>query len=100
MGKLGILNDWTGKAGGYFAKRNAQNYLAGTQVAFAAGGSACGAGGGEKKPEPKPAACGSACGAGDDGKKKPAPQPSACGAGDDGKKKPEPKPSACGAGGR
>jgi len=104
MGKLGFLNDWLGKAKGYSAKRNAQNYFSGSQVALATAGSACGAGGGEKKPDPKPAACGSACGAGDDGKKKPAPKPaacgSACGAGDDGKKKPEPKPSACGAGGR
>ena len=101
MGKLGFLNDWVGKAGGYSAKRNARDYLAGSQVALAAAGSACGAGDdGKKKPEPKPAACG----AGDDGKKKPAPKPaacgSACGAGDDGKKKPEPKPSACGVGGR
>lgn len=102
MVKLGFLNDWAGKAGRYFAKRNAQSYLSGAHVALATAGSACGAGDDGK--EKKPSACGSACGAGDDGKKNPSPKPvacgSACGAGDDGKKKPEPKPSACGAGGR
>lgn len=67
--------------------------LSGWAHLAASAGTACGAGGGDKKPEPKP----SACGAGGD--KKPEPKPSACGAGG-GDKKPEPKPSACGAGGR
>jgi hypothetical protein len=100
MGTLTVLNDWAGKASGFFARRGAQSYFAGAQLAMATG-SACGAGGGEKG-KPKPSACGSACGAGGE-KKKPEPTPSACGsscgAGGE-KKKPEPKPSACGAGGR
>jgi len=83
MGKLGLLNDWIGKAGGYIAKRSAQSFLSGAHIALAVAGSACGTGDdGKKNPSPKPAACGSACGAGDDGKKKPEPKPSACGAGD------------------
>lgn len=55
-------------SGVYSAKRSAQGYLcAKNENAAPAGacGSACGAGDGDSKPEPKPAACGSACGAGE-----------------------------------
>lgn len=54
---------------GYVSVRTAQGILlaaAQPEGTSAACGSACGAGGGETKPEePKPAACGSACGAGE-----------------------------------
>lgn len=49
-------------------KHTAQAYLcakAENKQGPAPCGSACGAGGGEPKPAPKPGACGSACGAGD-----------------------------------
>lgn len=58
----------TSVCGIYSAKRSAQSYLcakAETDTPSGACGSACGAGDGDTKPEPKPAACGSACGAGD-----------------------------------
>lgn len=95
MGKLGFLNDWRGKAGGYVAKRNAQSYLTEARVVRDTAGSACGTGDGGKKAT-KPTESGT----GDDGEKKPAPKPAGGGAEKDGKKKIEPKPSACGVGGR
>lgn len=52
----------------YAVRRSAQSYLCAngeTTAPSGACGSACGAGDGDTKPEPKPAACGSACGAGD-----------------------------------
>jgi ACGX-repeat protein len=52
----------------YTARRSAQSYLCAkdeTTKPSGACGSACGAGDGDTKPEPKPAACGSACGAGE-----------------------------------
>ncbi|WP_337624916.1 ACGX-repeat peptide [Phocaeicola sp.] len=55
-------------SGIYAARRSAQGYLCASQEnsnPSGACGSACGAGDGDTKPEPKPAACGSACGAGD-----------------------------------
>ena len=55
-------------SGIYAARRSAQSYLCAkdeTATPSGACGSACGAGDGDTKPEPKPAACGSACGAGD-----------------------------------
>lgn len=58
----------TSISGVYSAKRSAQSYLCAkdeTPTASGACGSACGAGDGDTKPEPKPAACGSACGTGD-----------------------------------
>jgi len=67
MSKLNVLNGWAG-INKYFARRSAQSFFTGHQMAFAASG------------------CGSSCG-GDD----QVPQPSACGAADD-----QPKPSACG----
>ena len=58
----------TSVSGVYSAKRSAQSYLCAkdeTTAPNGACGSACGAGDGDTKPEPNPAACGSACGAGD-----------------------------------
>ena len=58
----------TSVSGVYSAKRSAQSYLCAkdeTTAPSGACGTACGAGDGDAKPEPKPAACGSACGAGD-----------------------------------
>lgn len=55
-------------SGLYAARKSAQSYLCAkdeTAAPSGACGSACGAGDGDTKPEPKPAACGSACGAGD-----------------------------------
>lgn len=58
----------TSASGVYSAKRSAQGYLCAkdeTTAPSGACGSACGAGDGDTKPEPNPAACGSACGTGD-----------------------------------
>lgn len=66
MGKINKLNGWS-RNSDFFGKRSAQSYFnAGNSFAVSGScGSACGAGDGDKNPDPKPTACGSACGAGD-----------------------------------
>lgn len=75
MGKLNLLNGWTG-INSYFSRRSAQSYLNSTQMVMATSGGSSSCGSGDAKPQP------SACGAGDDNQPKPSACGSSCGAGD------------------